>query len=117
MSKVKTVGGEVGRNSWLNFCTPMSVYRVDGSIRNARKIDYWGLFESPKIPVSDSDMTHIVRAYERLDTIAHQYYGSSGLWWVVAERNNIDLPMAELRQGMSLSIPARSVVDTVLSKV
>lgn len=114
MAKKKPVGGALGRYSWLNFCEPVSLYTVKGSINNKRRSDFWDLFVPPTIASTDSDTIHIVAARERIENIAYRYYGSPLLWWVIAERNNIDLPLAELRQGMRLVIPSKSVIDTIL---
>lgn len=114
---IKTVGSPVGRNSWLNFCEPTSLNHIKGSIRRPERVDYWELFIPPEIRSSESDSTHIVRQGERLDLISHIYYGTSSLWWIIAERNDISLPMAEMAPGKELIIPARGVVEVILSKV
>ena len=114
---IKTVGNQINRNTWLNFCEPTSLNHIKGSIMRPERIDYWELFIPPEIPASDNDSRHIVVAGDRLDLIAHKYYGASMLWWIIAERNDISLPLAELRQGMELTIPARSTVEKLLSKV
>lgn len=110
----KPVGGSINRLSWLNFCQPQSLNTTKGSISNKRRTDFWGIFISPNLPNSDSDSIHIVKAGERIDQIANHYYGSPMLWWVIAEKNNLDLPQAELRQGMNLTIPSVPVVETLL---
>lgn len=114
MAKLPPVGGAVGRFSWLNFCKPTALYRVKGSLANRQRYDYWELFIPPEIPSSDSDTVHVVGAGERIDNISYKYYGTPLLWWVIAERNNIDLPLADLRQGLELTIPARSIIDNIL---
>lgn len=114
---IKSVGRPASRNSWLNFCDPASVHRIKGSLRNTERTDYWELFIPPEIPSSENDVTHIVSGNERLDYIAYQYYGSSALWWIIAERNNISLPLSEVKQGVELVIPARPVVETILSGI
>lgn len=114
---IKTVGNPITRNSWLNFSEPTSLNYIKGSLRNPKRVDYWELFIPPEIPISESDTRHIVSAGDRLDLIAHNYYGSSALWWIIAERNNISLPMSELRQGQELIIPSQSIVDSIISKV
>ena len=110
----KPVGGAINRFSWLNYCKPQSLDTVKGSLNNKRRTDYWGLYISPEIPASDGDALHIVSARERIDSISVKYYGTPMLWWVIADRNNLDLPQAELRQGMRLIIPASSVIDSIL---
>ena len=113
----KTIGSKPNRNSWLNFCEPTEIKLIKGSFKNPERTGYFELFIPPTIPSSENDIRHIVSNHERVDLIAHKYYGTSELWWVIAERNNIDLPIAELRRGMELIIPARSVVELVISKV
>lgn len=114
MAKTKPIGGSLNRYSWLNYCKPESLNSIQGSLKNPRRTGFWGLFQPPEIPSSNDDTVHIVRAGERIDNIAYAYYGSPMLWWVIAERNGIDLPIAELRQGMRLVIPASSVIETIL---
>jgi len=45
-----------------------------------------------------------VVAGDRLDTIAHEVYGSAAKWRLIAERNHITNPLA-LKPGQELSIP------------
>jgi nucleoid-associated protein YgaU len=42
---------------------------------------------------------------DRLDTLAHQFYKDSTLWWIIASANNIhDAPIG-FRDGTILRIP------------
>ena len=43
----------------------------------------------PRIPVSDGDKFIYPKEGDRLDTLAHRYYGDTGLWWVIAKANGI----------------------------
>ena len=114
MAKSKPIGGSLNRYSWLNYCKPESLNTTKGSIKNPLRVGFWGLFDPPVIPESNNDVIHIVASGERIDNIAYRYYGTPMLWWVIAERNDIDLPLAELRQGMRLVIPASSIIETLL---
>jgi hypothetical protein len=52
-------------------------------------------FETPdklKIPVKDTDMYIEIHKYRRLDRLAYDVYGSSGLWWIICAANNMKHP-------------------------
>jgi nucleoid-associated protein YgaU len=55
---------------------------------------------------------HIVKGGERLDVIAHKYYGDEDYWWVIALANRIMDPFT-LEVGRRLRIPseAKSITD------
>ena len=42
----------------------------------------------PDIPYSDTDEYIITTIGDRLDSIAHSYYGDAELWWVISVANN-----------------------------
>ena len=55
------------------------------------------------IPERDSDIYVITQMGDRLDTLAHQFYGDVNLWWYIAKANGIkDL---RVEAGTSLRIP------------
>lgn len=59
----------------------------------------------PNIPLSDSDIYAVTQTGDRLDTLAHQFFGDATLWWIIATANNIhDSPFA-LADGTILRIP------------
>jgi hypothetical protein len=41
------------------------------------------------IPVSDNDIYIITQYGDRLDLLAHQFYGDVNLWWYIARANNV----------------------------
>ena len=41
----------------------------------------------PKIDKSDTDMYIQTLPGDRLDLLAHRYYGDTSLWWVIAQAN------------------------------
>jgi len=43
----------------------------------------------PPIPRSQDDIYLISRNGDRLDILAHKYYGDQTLWWVIAVANNL----------------------------
>jgi|TARA_Y100000310_G_scaffold309945_1_gene354571 nucleoid-associated protein YgaU len=58
------------------------------------------------IPESDSDIWIITTMGDRLDTLAHQFYGDMNLWWYIAKANN--LTFITLPVGTSLRIPGNT---------
>lgn len=59
----------------------------------------------PNIPLSDSDIYAVTQTGDRLDTLAHQFFGDASLWWIIATANNIhDAPFA-IADGTILRIP------------
>ena len=55
---------------------------------------------------------HIIQGGERLDVIAHKYYGDEDYWWIIALANRIMDPFT-LEVGRRLRIPseAKSIMD------
>ena len=56
------------------------------------------------IPESDSDIHVITQSGDRLDHLAHQFYGDVSLWWYIAKANN--LVFMTIPVGTSLRIPS-----------
>jgi nucleoid-associated protein YgaU len=59
----------------------------------------------PSIPKSDEDIYVVIQGGDRLDTLAHQYYEDSSLWWIIASANNIHDPSFTVKEGTILRIP------------
>ena len=55
------------------------------------------------IPKNDSDIYVITQMGDRLDHLAHQFYGDVSLWWYIAKANN--LKFMTIPTGTSLRIP------------
>tara|TARA_Y100001963_G_C6692116_1_gene405119 strand:- start:702 stop:977 length:276 start_codon:yes stop_codon:yes gene_type:complete len=55
------------------------------------------------IPESNEDVWVITQFGDRLDNLAAQFYGDSGLWWILAKANGLLFP--KLPIGTSLRIP------------
>jgi nucleoid-associated protein YgaU len=55
------------------------------------------------VPETDQDIYVITQDGDRLDTLAHQFYGDSNLWWYLAKTNN--LTFITIPVGTSLRIP------------
>lgn len=59
-------------------------------------------------------LEHILSAGDRLDVMAHKYYGDSEYWWVIALANRIQDPFS-LTVGQRLRVPIDA--RTILNKV
>lgn len=84
-------------------------------LSKADRINGW----THKIDLNDSkynlnDKQYTIEQYKfvnRPDAIAHQFYGNSKYWWLIAMRNNITDPFYEFYKGRTLMIP-----DLIASK-
>lgn len=59
----------------------------------------------PNIPKSDNDIYIVTQTGDRLDTISHQFFGDSSLWWIIASANNIHDATFSVEDGTTLRIP------------
>tara|TARA_Y100001973_G_C5183852_1_gene326572 strand:+ start:1645 stop:1947 length:303 start_codon:yes stop_codon:yes gene_type:complete len=62
------------------------------------------------IPETDGDIYVITQTGDRLDLLAHQYYGDVTLWWYIAKANG--LKFMTLPAGTRLRIPATTEYAT-----
>lgn len=62
-------------------------------------------FIYPDIPLADDDIYVATETGDRLDTLANDYYGDSGLWWIIASANNIHDAVFAFEDGTILRIP------------
>lgn len=63
---------------------------------------------------SSADKTHITIDGERLDTISHRYYGTSKLWWLIADMNDIQDDLINpfvIPEGYELFIPSLDNIE------
>lgn len=60
----------------------------------------------PKVKSKDADMYIISEAGDRLDLLAHKYYGDQSLWWIIATANNINDATFYVQEGIQLRIPS-----------
>jgi nucleoid-associated protein YgaU len=57
-----------------------------------------------KIPANNNDVWVVTQEGDRLDSLAHQFYGDVGLWWYIGRANHIKV--MKLKVGTLLRIPA-----------
>lgn len=67
---------------------------------------YLGSIIYPKIKPTDNDLYVISESTDRLDLLAHKYYGDRSLWWVIAVANNINDASFYVTEGLQLRIPS-----------
>jgi len=60
----------------------------------------------PKIKPTDNDVYIISEQGDRLDLLAHKYYGDVGLWWIIAVANNLNEATISIEEGLQLRIPS-----------
>ena len=75
-----------------------------------RKIDKSGIrvlttTYYPEIPINNSDIFIYTKEGDRLDTLAHRYYGNNTLWWIIAKANNLDSAHIGLEVDKQIRIP------------
>jgi hypothetical protein len=59
----------------------------------------------PNIPINAMDITIATETGDRLDTLANEFYGDPGKWWVIASANNIHTAPIGFKDGTILRIP------------
>ncbi len=59
----------------------------------------------PAIPRSPQDTYVISSVGDRLDLLAHKYYGNVAHWWVIAEANGLGKGTLEIPAGTQVRIP------------
>jgi LysM repeat protein len=67
----------------------------------------------PNIPLSDNDIYIVTQQGDRLDSLAHQFYSDSSLWWIIATANNVHDASLSVPDGTTLRVPINytSIVD------
>ena len=71
------------------------------------KKSFYKNIEYPIIPVDISDIYIISRVGDRLDSIAHDFYKDSELWWIIsrANPNKISGDSFFIKPGLQIRIP------------
>ena len=69
----------------------------------------------PKIPIKDSDIFIYPKFGDRLDNLAHKYYGDVSLWWIIAKANNLDTAEIGLNVEKQIRIPME--IEVILNRL
>jgi hypothetical protein len=100
--------------SYMNFMPEQLIYDKEKN----NLIRFRSMFEMPNWDgVEIDEFSYIISGQnERLDKIAAKFWGidRQELYWVIAARNNLDLPDVQLYQGRTIKIPSKSWIDTYL---
>ena len=59
----------------------------------------------PRIYPKNSDLYVISEAGDRLDLLAHKYYGDTSMWWIIATANNLNDANFFIEPGRQIRIP------------
>ena len=67
----------------------------------------------PEIPIDNNDTFIYTKDGDRLDILAHRYYGDYTLWWIIAKANGIRGKM-----GLEVAVPLRipGNITTIIDK-
>lgn len=105
-------GGQIRfRGVVVSYTEKFTMFDAEGHIERARVTLQLKSFAAadaqyrelnPHSP--DRTKTHVVRAGDRLDLLAEQYYGDPGYWPAIAHANGITRPRL-LTPGMLLTVP------------
>jgi tail protein X len=65
------------------------------------------LYEPREIPLPPASLVHSVAATDRLDLLAHRYFGDPLQFWRIADANPALTPEDVLDPGAQIAIPAK----------
>jgi hypothetical protein len=80
------------------------------------KVVFWDTLDLPEVVVQGDDQKYTVQSNDRIDRLAHKFYGDSVLWWVLAAANNMELLPTALYSGQVLRVPSPRYVLQELFK-
>jgi len=75
--------------------------------------EFFGFRNAVDRPVRPDDRFHKVVPGDRIDLLAHRYFGNAKLWWVICDYNDIAFPLS-LEEGQVLSVPSVEHVKMML---
>tara|TARA_Y100001938_G_C7818395_1_gene295402 strand:- start:159 stop:488 length:330 start_codon:yes stop_codon:yes gene_type:complete len=77
-------------------------------IKKPNQKRYFRPLKYPDIPLSINDLYIVTTVGDRLDLLAHQFYGDTRLWWIIARANmsKVRRDSYSLKSGMEIRIPA-----------
>ena len=71
----------------------------------------------PVFPVSPDDIYIQTTSNERLDKLAHTFYGDASLWWLIATCNGLGKGSLIVPQNTRLRIPLNQNIQEVMNKL
>lgn len=80
-------------------------------------IKFYGFWKRLPISIVDVNIITITSEYAgRWDLLAREYLGDMSLWWVIADLNNLQDPLYELREGENIIVPVLTTSRKTLEK-
>ncbi len=76
--------------------------------------EFWDMLDLPMYTQKADDFFHLVSKTDRMDLLAHSFYGDPNLWWVIAWANDLEILPTQLIEGASIRIPSVDFVKTKL---
>lgn len=75
-----------------------------------------GYYVHRHINKSDTDTSLVLESkYEHApDLLAYDLYGDENLWWVIPQVNELEDPIWDLKDGMSLRVPSVNRLKAIL---
>lgn len=70
----------------------------------------------PNLPSSLFE-SYVTRTGDTWPFISYKVYKTPNLWWLILLANNIQNPLAEIKNGAVLLIPVKQVVQEVLAQL
>jgi hypothetical protein len=92
--------------------------QVDFDKETMNYIRFRSMFEMPNWDgvENEEEVIIIEDPNDRLDKIASRMWGVDRryMYWIIAARNNLDLPDVQLYKGLTLKIPSKNWIDSKL---
>jgi len=77
---------------------------------------HYSMYWFKEMKTNYDDIIHIVEVNEMLDYIAYKYYNDERLWWIIAEFNNIKMPL-DIYPRQVLRFPSyKRIINEILVK-
>lgn len=84
---------------------PISRYQGTKILKDDKNISYRETFEFPNVDFSAIPHVSVSFSHgDRLDILAHKFYGQGQYWWIIAWANNLAWPFS-IPEGTILTIP------------
>tara|TARA_R110000765_G_scaffold306371_1_gene400260 strand:+ start:281 stop:598 length:318 start_codon:yes stop_codon:yes gene_type:complete len=77
--------------------------------------EYYANAVYPEIPPTSNDIYIVTRLGDRLDILAHNYYGDRALWWVISRANPDKVKRWSYFLDVGIQIRIPSDVTSVVS--
>ena len=68
----------------------------------------------PVVPISADDITIVTTSIERLDKLAHTFYGDVTLWWIIATANGLGKGSYIVPTDTTLRIPSKNRIQELI---